>query len=58
MQIWPYGTVKHHTKWVPFHRTAPSRVAVIEDFGQQSRGADGHVQHHLRVRWKANKLSP
>jgi len=41
MPIWPYGAVKHHVTWVPCRRKALSRFAVIEDFGQQSRGAEG-----------------
>jgi len=41
MPIWPYGAFKHYVKWVPCHRKAPSRVAGIEDYGQQSRGSEG-----------------
>lgn len=41
MPIWPYGAVKHHVTWVLCHRQTLSRVAVIEDYGQQSREAEG-----------------
>jgi len=41
MLIWSHGVFKHHVKWVPCHRKALSRVAVIEDYGQQLRGSEG-----------------